>query len=61
MEKVERGIKNNFTALTSLVLGFDDIAREKASKQLERCSPINALSIQENELLMFLLSQGIMS
>lgn len=61
MEKVESSIKNRFMALASLELGFDDIARERASKQLERCSPANSLSVEKNELLMFLLSQSIMS
>ncbi len=61
MEKVEQSSKNNFISLTSLELGFDDIAREKASKQLEHCSPLNSLSTEENELLMFLLSRSIMS
>ena len=61
MEKVEFRNRNRFIALTSLELGFDDIARERASKQLDRCSPANSLSVEENRLLMFLLSQSIMS
>ena len=61
MEKVESSIKGKFIALTFLELGFDDVAREKASKQLGRCSPVVSLSAGEGELLMFLLSRSIMS
>ena len=60
MEKVESSIKKSFIALTFLDLGFDDVARERASKQLDRCSPVNSLSAEENKFLMFLLSQSIM-
>ena len=61
MEKVESRIKDRFIALGSLELGFDELARERARKQLDRCSPVSSLNTEESELLMFLLSQSVMS
>jgi len=49
MEKVE------------IELGFDEVARERAIAQLNRCTPLNSLTDEENELLMFFLSQNILS
>ena len=60
MEKAESSIENNFCAVDSLKIGFDDIARRRIKKQLELSPPGNSLSAEENELLMFLLSQSIL-
>ena len=61
MEKVESSIEKSFCSQSDRELGFDEIARERAIAQLNRCNPLNSLTDEENELLMFFLSQNILS
>ena len=61
MEKVESCIKNNYCAPNILELGFDDVARNKIREILDRNPPENSLTIEENEVLMFLLSRAILN
>jgi hypothetical protein len=60
MEKAKNCCGTNFSSQISLELGFDDIAREKAREQLDRCPIESALSSEEGELLMFLLYRTIL-
>lgn len=63
MEKVKDSNNTNFYALDSLdlALGFDEIAREKVEKQLNKNPPKNSLDHEISIYWMLFLYKGIFS